>query len=904
MVRNVVKHNKQRKNTALVLGAGIAGTVAAAELARNGREVHLVERQTHIGGHAGQMGCKATDKCQKCNICVADEIFRSIADLPNIKLHLNCELAGLENDSGTDRYSAYLKNSSASKKLSVDEVVITTGFEPYEPVENSSYSYDETANIITGFEAEKQLRAQQKILRPSDGLPAKRIAFVQCVGSRTEEIHRCGEDTNYCSTVCCGYALRLGNLLKYKADEAEITVFYMDIQNFGKDFNKFYGQCKDKMRFVRSRPYEIKGGPEDSVCVKYTPQSGLSSEGTGVCQEEFDLVVLSIGMRPGRDNRKVADSLLVPLDENGFFGLKNASALAELNRKNVYVAGACEGPKDIAGSIAQAKAVCAAIISKNNNAEKPSPPAAANAKKVAVSRDVAIVGENIAAMQAAKTLAELGHNVNIITKDSELGGEVGKKTQLYSYLSQDWVDVKKNIDELKDKIEKDANINVCFSSSLKEIGGEFGSFCVSLNSGSNKSYSAGAMVLATDCSGTFDFASIGLKNANRYADMHKLSQLIERGGVPGRVAIVLDILSEQTRSVWEQVLGASEILLSRFGCKVKIYCRNVRVAATGLEEIYCKVRAAGGTIAKYSSQPIISDGADSIVIETEDDIIGARVSEKFDLIVMADAVSKNPKAMTDIVSQLRTGPDGALQYDNVWLLPTESNRKGIFVIGSSRGNSDYREALSDGLAAAKEIHDLLKSKEVEIVEDAAVIDAEKCVFCLTCRRICPHGAISLDVENKAAHVSEVTCRRCGLCAAECPAGAIELGRCSDSQIKTELAKATKVAIFACENSALPAAAAAEKKGLGKTNFELISVPCAGKVDPKHILNALEKGLDKVIVLGCHPESCQYLMGSSRAVNRIKRIGDMLEQAGFDRNKVSFGGLASVEAEKFIEYIKE
>jgi len=899
----VAKRKKQRESTVLVLGAGIAGTAVAVDLARSGREVDLIERQSSIGGHAAQMGCKATNTCQKCNICVADKIFRSVSDLPNIRLHLNCELAELKNTNGSSCYAAYLKNGiSPGEKLAVDNVVVATGFEPYDPAENSSYGYGETANIITGLEAERQLRAQQRIVRPSDGWPAKRIAFVQCVGSRTEEIHRCPEDTNYCSTVCCSYALRLAQLMKYQSDESDIAVFYMDIQNFGKNFDRFYGKCKDKMRFVRSRPYEIKGGCEGAVSVKYTPQSGLSAQSTGVCREEFDLVILSVGIRPAQDNRRVADNLLVPLDENGFFGLKNTSALPELNRNGIYVAGACEGPKDIAGSIVQARAVSAAIISKTGDAEKSStqPSKTAKTKKIAVNHDVAIVGGGIAAMQTATTLIEFGHKVNIVTKDSELGGEVGKNTKLYSYLSQNCLDVRKNLDSFKDKIEKDSNVKLYRDSSLKKIAGEFGNFSISLNSGSNEGFSAGAVVLATSCSGTFNFASMDFKNTARYADINTLSEMIDSGNIPGRVAIVLDMLGEQTRSVWAQVLGASEILLRRFGCKVKIYCRNARVAATGLEEIYQRVRAGGGTITKFNSRPIISEQADSTVVETEDDIIGASVSEKFDLVVMADAVADDPKAMADIVGQLRTGPNGALQYDNVWLLPTESNRKGVFVVGSARGNSDYREALADGIAAAKEIHDLLKNKEIEIVKDAPVVDDEKCVFCLTCRRICPHGAISLDVENKAVYISEVSCRRCGLCAAECPAGAIELGSCNEA----EPAKAAKITVFACENSAILAAEAAEKKGLDKIEVELISVPCAGKVDPKDILSTLEKGAEKVIVLGCHPESCQYLMGASRAVNRIKRIGDMLERAGSDRKKVSFGGLSSVEAEKIIEYIKE
>ncbi len=112
-------------------------------------------------------------------------------------------------------------------------------------------------------------------------------------------------------------------------------------------------------------------------------------------------------------------------------------------------------------------------------------------------------------------------------------------------------------------------------------------------------------------------------------------------------------------------------------------------------------------------------------------------------------------------------------------------------------------------------------------------------------------------------------------------------------------------VFACENSALPAATAAGINGSQyPANIRLIRVPCAGKVDPRQILQSLENGAAKVLILGCHPESCQYLSGSSRAKKKIERINNTLEKAGFDRGKVVFGPLASVEPTKFLEYVKE
>ena len=342
----------------LVIGAGIAGAAAALQLAQAGRRVYLIERQKAIGGHAANMGCKATDRCLRCNICVANEIFRKVQTCENVEIHTETELDKLEDGKGKSRYIAHLRGKNTAA-IEIDNVVIATGYTEYDPAENSLYGYGSAKNIITGIEAEEQLAQNQQITRPSDGQRPRRIAFVQCVGSRTEEVYRRIEDVNYCSTVCCSYALRIAGQLKYQAEDSQITIFYMDIQNFGKDFDKFYSECKDKMTFVRSRPYEITEAEDDTVEVKYTCKD------ENVNGQSFDLVVLSVGIRPCHDGKQLADKLLVPIDSQGFFGIKGDQALPDMQRAGIYVAGAIESPKDVSASIAQAKAVCAAIMSED-----------------------------------------------------------------------------------------------------------------------------------------------------------------------------------------------------------------------------------------------------------------------------------------------------------------------------------------------------------------------------------------------------------------------------------------------------------------------------------------------------------------------------------------------------------
>jgi coenzyme F420-reducing hydrogenase delta subunit/NAD-dependent dihydropyrimidine dehydrogenase PreA subunit len=280
-------------------------------------------------------------------------------------------------------------------------------------------------------------------------------------------------------------------------------------------------------------------------------------------------------------------------------------------------------------------------------------------------------------------------------------------------------------------------------------------------------------------------------------------------------------------------------------------------------------------------------------------VAGARVQQAFDLVAVADLRPADNGGRP--VVDLKAGPQGALQYDDVWLLPSLTSRPGVLAAGAARGNSEYRQALADGLAAARRVHALLGGRRLEFRDDAATVDPDKCVLCLTCVRVCPHGAVHVDEEAMAATVSPLSCQRCGLCTAECPAQAITLPGFTDSQIAARVGKKPRLTVFACENSAIPAAEAAGISATGPA-VELVRVPCAGKVDPLSVLGALERGAEKVLILGCHPDSCRYLQGSGRAEKRARRISAMLAKAGFDGSRVEFRGIASVEPQRMKEWL--
>ena len=518
-------------------------------------------------------------------------------------------------------------------------------------------------------------------------------------------------------------------------------------------------------------------------------------------------------------------------------------------------------------------------------------------KQTVVNQDVLVFGGNLAAIQAAVALSALNHRVHLAADTESLGGLPARNPQLYAYLASDASSaellVRSRMHELLRNVAESDRITVYKSSALVSVTGETGDFTAVIDSGGGrKTISAGALVLT---------AGLGASPVST-----ALGGFFENGQQPpGRIAIIMDVEGEQGKAVSAEVLSAAERLAQRKGTEVKLYCRNIRVAAVGLEDLYRRARQAGVVVVKYDSPPaILNDN----MVKIYEPVIGREITEQFDLVLTADIKAEGSRWLRSKLEGLRTGPDNELQEDSVWLLPVKTNREGIYAIDASLGKSDLRDIQADALAATQEIHELLESAQVEVLGDEPVVDADKCVLCLTCLRICPHAAVSIDTENEAAVMSTAACRRCGICAARCPAGAIQLPLYTDNQTAEDFSQSPQeplVTVFACENSALPAAtAAAVSGGEYDARVRLIKVPCAGKVDPRDVLHALEAGAERVMILACHQENCQYLTGSTRAARLVGYLENMLEKAGYNGKAVSLRELASVEPGKFLEYVKE
>jgi len=214
--------------------------------------------------------------------------------------------------------------------LNVGAIILAPGFKPYDPSRYLTYKYSKYPNVVTSMEFERILSATgpyKALQRPSDHKPPKKIAWLQCIGSR--DIHLC--DHGYCSSVCCMYAVKEAVIAKEHAGEQlECAIFYMDMRTHGKDFERYYNGAREKhgVRFIRSRVPTIEPihGSED-LLIPYVNDKGEMTE------ESFDMVVLSGRPRDIPESVELAKKLNIELTESPVLQNRHLSSNNDRERR-------------------------------------------------------------------------------------------------------------------------------------------------------------------------------------------------------------------------------------------------------------------------------------------------------------------------------------------------------------------------------------------------------------------------------------------------------------------------------------------------------------------------------------------------------------------------------------------
>jgi len=239
-------------------------------------------------------------------------------------------------------------------ELDVGAAILSPGSCLFDANQKLELGYSWAPNVLTSLQFERLQSAsgpyEGQILRISDGKHPQRIAFIQCVGSRDYE-------HNYCSSVCCMYATKEAIIAKEHEPDLECTIFYMDMRAYGKGFDAYYERAKELgVQYVRCRPSHVEEVPDtQNLKIHYEAEDGTHQT------EEFDMVVLSVGLQPPKDAQELADRFGIALDENGFARTAPTSPVST-SRDGVYVCGPFAEPKDIPETVMEAGAAAANVM--------------------------------------------------------------------------------------------------------------------------------------------------------------------------------------------------------------------------------------------------------------------------------------------------------------------------------------------------------------------------------------------------------------------------------------------------------------------------------------------------------------------------------------------------------------
>src|SRR5660397_52258 len=761
-------------------------------------------------------------KEKKCNICTA------VCENKAIDLHQKPEKV----------------------KVNVGAVVLSAGYEVFNPRLRGDYGYGQMENVVTSLDYERILCAtgpyEGEILRPSDGKHPHKVAWIQCVGSR--QVNPEGGNT-YCSAVCCSYTQKQVILSKDHDADMEAAVFHNDIRSYGKDFERFYQRAESlsDVRFIRSYVSvgeEIPGSK--NVTIKY------STPDEGVKEEEFDMVVLSVGLNPrvgvfmchcGANIGRVVEipetvDYALSLDnvehaEEGLFicSTDAAQQIADTIRDkglNRVVVGACTprtheplfrdtlregGINQYFFDMANIREHCSWVHSreKEKATEKAKDIVRMSVSRVCelqpleehdlpVNNAGLVVGGGVAGMTSALSLAHQGFDVYLVEKDKDLGGMARRL-----HYTLEGLDVQAYLQGLIRDVYQHPLVHVSTDATITEVSGYIGNFTTTVESeGRTKEIHHGAAIIATG------------------AEEYKPTEYLY--GEHDRVITQLEL--EEGISAGEEWLTecGSLIMIQCVGCRQedRNYCARVccgqavknalklketdpemeiyilfrDMRTYGFSEDYYREAANKGVkFIRYEPddkpevEAVGEDRAGGLNVTVPDPILGKRLEIEADAVVLSAAVI--PSSGTQELSKqfkASTSPDGFFQEAHVKLRPVDFGADGVFLCGTAHYPKHISETISQAYGAAGRAVTLLSQDTVTASGAVCEVDESKCIGCGACVAACTYGAIQLyeTRQGNKVSVNPVLCKGDGLCNAKCPTGAIYLQHYTDEEVLAQI----------------------------------------------------------------------------------------------------------------------
>ena len=610
----------------------------------------------------------------------------------------------------------------------------------------------------------------------------------------------------------------------------------MDLQLIGKEVRTFYAGLSKTISLVQGVPAEILEHPETHRPTIVTEDKTTLSRKS----QSFDLIVLSVGLQPSKTLEKTAGILNLTPNSWGFFNTDTA-----LVQKDAVIAGCAKGPKDILSSQQEGRIAAQKVMDDLglNTGAKPR---------------VAVFGEGLEADQAALALASKGYPAYLFGKGAGLS--------------------------------KNSPVTLLKDSRLISVSGTAGRFSLHYESaGQPRQMECAAIVTAAEPLQSLNTLK---GTAHKVFSLDEFEQALEKtpDTCPGTSIILLDYFGPEPKASARLALTTA-LKAGAAGKTITLIMNQMLVHGALGQRLYDEARRRGIDFFRYETRDdldIQESGKGFRIKLKEATLPSILLDLTCDALILPQALSP-AKGFADLASLLRQPLDkeGFLQWANTRHRPVQSLRKGIFFAGTCHDDTD-----SDDLAKElDEIVSFLSTQDSSFpASDPGVeINQKKCAQCLTCIRICPHGAIVMNDKSRPQIVPD-SCFSCHLCVSNCPAFAIESRTMANEQV-AGLTQKDRVTVFACERSA---ALAAGELSL-PDHVQLIPIPCACRISSDIILKALLNGASKVIVSGCHSENCRSHEGDKMAADSVQKV---MALPGVAPARVLWEPVAANEPRKF------
>jgi len=341
-----------KQHSALVIGGGIAGLQTSLDLAHNGLQVYLVEKENDLGGTAKHLS--RLFPTLKNAQDVIQPLIQEALTSANIRVSTGSQVENFEGAFGNFK-AKIVKGGQISEEVQADIVVVATGFRQYDARKVGQYRYGQYRNVITGLEYEDMCRPNGptggKILRQDNGQPPKSVAFILCVGSRDEKHLR------YCCNLGCLNAIKHAHLLREQyGKDVEAYVCYTDVRAVTKNGEQFYNKVRaQEVEFIHGQPSEVREASDKTLTLDVYDQATSK-----LLSITADLLALEVGLLP---NVEIAQKLGLSLTEDGFITEKDPQLnVNETTVPGIFVAGAVQQPMHSYEAVTNASSVAQKAI--------------------------------------------------------------------------------------------------------------------------------------------------------------------------------------------------------------------------------------------------------------------------------------------------------------------------------------------------------------------------------------------------------------------------------------------------------------------------------------------------------------------------------------------------------------